>query len=109
VEGLTNRQPSKHAMAPSGPISVDCIPLGKATKSFCPAALPLLKIAHYYLLMARDDQPMPRWSIYAATGTPAKLLGTVEAPDADAAIKIAIEELKVEPARQWRLIAVRRP
>jgi hypothetical protein len=51
---------------------------------------------------------LPRWNVVLATATPAKLLGSVEAADADAAIAKAIEEFKVEPARQGRLIAVRR-
>jgi len=47
------------------------------------------------------------WNIYLATSTPAKFVGTVEAPDSDAAIAKAIEEFHIEPARQGRLIAVR--
>jgi hypothetical protein len=57
----------------------------------------------------QPDEQQPRWNIYVATSTPAKLLGSVEAIDADAAIAKAIEEFDVEPTRQNRLIAVRRP
>ena len=53
------------------------------------------------------NEPIPRWNIYVATSTPAKLLGTVEATDADAAIVKAIDEINVDSARQNRLIAVR--
>jgi hypothetical protein len=41
-------------------------------------------------------------------GTPAAYLGSVEAPDEDAAIKKAIEEFKISPALQKRLLAQRR-
>jgi hypothetical protein len=41
-------------------------------------------------------------------GTPAKLLGHVEAPDEAAAIKQAIEEFRVAPELQGRLLARRR-
>jgi hypothetical protein len=59
-------------------------------------------------------QPSPssskptRWNIYHITGTPAKLLGYVEAPDEESAIKQAIEEFKISPALQKRLLAQRR-
>ena len=36
-----------------------------------------------------------RWAIYHITGTPAKLLGHVEAPDEESAIKQAIEEFGI--------------
>jgi len=54
------------------------------------------------------DKPLSRWKIYIATLTPAKLLGTVEAPDADAGIAKAIQQFHIEAAPQGRLIAVRR-
>jgi len=50
-----------------------------------------------------------RWAIYHITGTPAKLLGHVEAPDEASAIKQAIEEFNVAPELQKRLLAQRRP
>jgi hypothetical protein len=46
-----------------------------------------------------------RWDIYRAA-VKAKLVGTVEAPDADTAIKVAAKEYNVADPR--RLIAVRR-
>jgi hypothetical protein len=49
-----------------------------------------------------------RWSIYRLKGTPAKLLGHVEAPDEESAIKQAIEEFKIAPELQGRLLAQRR-
>jgi hypothetical protein len=48
------------------------------------------------------------WSIYHIKGTPAALLGRVEAPDEESAIKKAIEEFNVSPAFQKRLLAQRR-
>jgi hypothetical protein len=47
---------------------------------------------------------MQRWDIYQARRTPAKLLGTVEAPDANAAIEAAFTKFGVTTKR---LIAVR--
>ena len=49
-----------------------------------------------------------RWDIYHIKGTPAVLLGHVEAPDEESAIKRAIEEFKISPALQKRLLAQRR-
>jgi len=50
------------------------------------------------------------WAIYRLTGTPAKLLGHVEAPDEQSAIKQAIEEFGVtNPQLQKQLLAQRRP
>ena len=51
-----------------------------------------------------QTRPM-RWDIYRAAAK-ARLIGTVEAPDADAAIKVAAAEYKVPDPR--KLIAVRR-
>ena len=54
-------------------------------------------------------QPSPpaskpnRWNIYHIKGTPAILLGHVEASDEESAIKRAIEEFKISPALQKRL------
>jgi hypothetical protein len=50
-----------------------------------------------------------RWAIYHITGTPAKLLGQVGAPDEASAIKQAIEEFGIAPQLQKRLLAQRRP
>jgi hypothetical protein len=49
------------------------------------------------------------WNIYHIKGTPAVLLGHVEAPDEETAIERAIEEFKVSPELQKRLLAQRRP
>jgi 1,2-phenylacetyl-CoA epoxidase PaaB subunit len=46
-----------------------------------------------------------RWDVYRAAAK-ARLIGTVEAPDADTAIKVATDEYNVRDPR--RLIAVRR-
>jgi hypothetical protein len=48
------------------------------------------------------------WNIYHIKGTPAVLLGHVEASDEESAIKRAIEEFKISPALQKRLLAQRR-
>jgi hypothetical protein len=48
------------------------------------------------------------WSIYHIKGTPAALLGHVEAPDEETAIKKAIDEFAISPALQKRLLAQRR-
>jgi hypothetical protein len=48
------------------------------------------------------------WSIYHIKGTPAALLGRVEAPDEETAIRKAIDEFGIEPALQKRLLAHRR-
>ena len=52
-------------------------------------------------------KPDHKWRIVHLKGTPAKTIGYVEAPDADSAIKKAIEEFKIEPAIQGRLVAER--
>jgi hypothetical protein len=58
--------------------------------------------------LAAADQQQHRWAIYRLTGTPAKLLGYVEAPDEGSAIQQAIEEFNVAPELQQRLLAQRR-
>lgn len=48
-----------------------------------------------------------RWRIIHLKGTPAKTIGYVDAPDAEAAIAKAIEEFKIEPAIRGRIVAER--
>jgi hypothetical protein len=49
------------------------------------------------------------WAIYRLNGTPAKLLGNVEAPDKESAIKRANVEFAVtNPQHQRKLLARRR-
>ena len=47
------------------------------------------------------------WNIYHIKGTPAALLGRVEAPDEETAIRKAIDEFGINPALQKRLLAQR--
>ena len=51
---------------------------------------------------------LPRWRISRIKSTPAADLGTVQAPDAEAAIKAAIERFGIKnPQHQQRLVARR--
>jgi len=50
---------------------------------------------------------LPTWNVYRLKGTPAALVGVVHAPDADSAVKTAIEQYLVPTRFQSRLFAVR--
>jgi 1,2-phenylacetyl-CoA epoxidase PaaB subunit len=51
---------------------------------------------------------LPRWKIFRIKGTPAAEIGSVEAPDAATAIKVAIEKFEItDPVKQQRLVARR--
>jgi hypothetical protein len=55
------------------------------------------------------EQPNHSWAVYHLKGTPARLVGIVDnQPDAESAIKAAIEEYKVPPNQRGRLMAQRR-
>jgi hypothetical protein len=54
----------------------------------------------------RKKPPSPRWDIYLVRSTPAQLLGTVKAPNANVAIEAAIREFGVNDDRARRLIAI---
>ena len=47
------------------------------------------------------------WAVYHIRGTPAKLIGIIDAPDKETAIKRAIEEYNVPPNERGRLMARR--
>jgi len=49
-----------------------------------------------------------RWRIARIRGTPAEIIGHIEAPDADTAIKEAVRKYRItDPEKQKRLIAQR--
>ena len=53
--------------------------------------------------------PESTWYVYRLKHTPATFIGSVEAPDAETAIKRAIEKFDItDPQQQKRLIAQRR-
>jgi hypothetical protein len=58
--------------------------------------------------MAKRPQKLYRWRITRLRGSPAALIGNVEAPDADQAIRIAIREFGItNPKHQKRLVEQR--
>jgi hypothetical protein len=56
--------------------------------------------------LERKKPPSPRWDIYLVRSTPAQLLGTVEAPNADAAIEATVRAFGVNDEHARRLIAI---
>jgi hypothetical protein len=55
-----------------------------------------------------DGPPQTSWAIYRIKSTPAERLGVVHAPDADGAIRRAIEVFLIsDPHQQSRLMARR--
>jgi hypothetical protein len=66
--------------------------------------------ATVHLMMAKrtTEQPDHLWAVYHIRGTPAQLVGIVDAPDEQSAIAKAIEGYKVPENQRNRLIARRR-
>ena len=64
----------------------------------------------YAFMAKRPTKPEAHsWVVYHLKGTPAKLVGIVyDQPDAESAIKQAIEEYKVPAKLRGRLMAQRR-
>jgi hypothetical protein len=54
------------------------------------------------------EQQAHSWAVYHIRGTPARLIGIVQATDEQSAIDKAIEEFKVQANQRGRLIAQRR-
>ena len=53
-------------------------------------------------------KPLYIWTITGIKGTPTADVGTVEAPDAETAIQVAIEHFQItDPEQQNRLVARR--
>jgi hypothetical protein len=48
------------------------------------------------------------WAVYDIKGTPAKLVAIVDAPDAETAMALAIQQENVPPNERGRLLARRR-
>jgi hypothetical protein len=48
------------------------------------------------------------WAVYYIKSTPAKLVAIVDAPDAETAMAMAIQQEKVPPNERGRLLARRR-
>ena len=58
--------------------------------------------------VASKSRPLPRWKISRIKSTPAEELGTVEAPDAETAIRVAIKEFEITDPQHQRRLAARR-
>jgi hypothetical protein len=61
---------------------------------------------HQGVPLARNERSSPRWDIYLVRSTPAQPLGTVEAPNADAAIEAAVRAFGVNDEDAKRLTAI---
>ena len=55
-----------------------------------------------------SKRTIPRWRITRIQGTPAANVGTVEAPDADTAIRVAIKQFEITNPEHQRRLAARR-
>ena len=50
------------------------------------------------------EKKLQTWQV---TRLPAAFIGLVEAPDEQTALKVAIEQFKIRPADEWRLLVRR--
>ena len=64
----------------------------------------LLSTRDYLTAMPKN---LYRWRVYYSRGMRAQHIGTVEAPDAQTGIEIAIDEYEVSPEKRGWLMAVK--
>ena len=58
--------------------------------------------------MAKESKKLATWAIVRIKGTPAAVIGYVEAEDAESAIKEAIRQFNITAPEQQKRLAARR-
>jgi 1,2-phenylacetyl-CoA epoxidase PaaB subunit len=58
--------------------------------------------------MPKKPAKVHSWRIFRIKGTPAAEIGTVEAPDAETAIKVAIKEFNITNSEQQKWLMAQR-